>query len=298
MPAKNYAADAQARDGQLLERLRRSRWAPLVAVVERFIEIDGGTQSGLVSLQFFTTVIPLLIIGFAFFSGFAKSASLGDLLTRLLGLHPPLDTRVREAFGDAAALQSLWSLVGIAGFLLAGVPMSITVAAMFARAWRRRQLGTVEKLARGAAWFVLYLGTTFTRERIGYGGQYSLGVHAALLIVALVPQWAFWSLTPVLLVRDGGRGWRLLLLAGCAGVAIDGVILAAGARVMFPVLLEGWSGFGSMGVAMALMTWCGVIATGWVVIACVGAIAWERNAPARTVIQLRTAAPDPSAATS
>ena len=127
------------------------------------------------------------------------------------------------------------------------------------------------------------------------GAQYGSGVHATLLVVALVPQWAFWSLTPALLVRDGGRGGRFLLLAGCAGVAIDGVILAAGARAVFPALLEGWSGFGPMGVAMALMTWCGVIATGWVAIACVGAILWERNAPARTVTELQTALPDPAA---
>jgi hypothetical protein len=35
-----------------------------------------------------------------------------------------------------------------------------------------------------------------------------------------------------------------------------------------------------MGVAMTLMTWCGVIATGWVVIACTSAIIWERIIPA------------------
>jgi hypothetical protein len=46
-----------------------------------------------------------------------------------------------------------------------------------------------------------------------------------------------------------------------------------------------------MGVAMTLMTWCGVVATCWVVIACVGAIVWERNAPAETVVESQTAAP-------
>jgi hypothetical protein len=82
---------------------------------------------------------------------------------------------------------------------------------------------------------------------------------------ALIPVWIFWALTPVLLVRDGGRRWRDLLIAGLAGVVIDGIVLAALIRVGFPILLEGWTGFGPIGVAMTLMAWCGVLAIGWVV---------------------------------
>jgi hypothetical protein len=281
---------------ELLEQSRRK--APLAAVVERFLEIDGATQSGLVSLQLYTTVIPLIIIGFGYLSGFAANASVGDLLIRQFGLLPPLDDRVREAFGPASAFQSRWTFVGVAGFLMMGIPMSIKVAGMFARAWRRQQFGMAEKLARGAIWFALYLGTMTARERIGFGGQHSAGTHVALLVVALIPQWAFWSLTPALLVRDGGRGWRYLLLAGSAGVVIDGIILEFAARAAFPTLLEGWTGFGPMGVAMMLMTWCGVAASAWVIIACLGAILWERSAPARIVVEFQVATPEPVAATS
>jgi hypothetical protein len=74
--------------------------------------------------------------------------------------------------------------------------------------------------------------------------------------------------------------------------------VVAGPSAVFPMLLKGWSGFGPMGVAMTLMTWSGVLATGWVVIPCVGAILWGRNAPAQTVIEFQTATPSPAAATS
>src|SRR5215470_7331809 len=80
--------------------------------------------------------------------------------------------------------------------------------------------------------------------------------------------------------RDAGRGWKYHLLVGFAGVVIDGIVITAVVRVGFPILLQGWTGFGPMGVAMTLMTWRGVIATGWVVIACTSAIIWERIAPA------------------
>jgi uncharacterized BrkB/YihY/UPF0761 family membrane protein len=296
MPRPSHPADSDLLRESRLELLARlHKKGPLNAVVERFFEIDGPTQSGLVSLQLFTTVIPLIIVGFGYFAGFAANASLGDLLIRQFGLLPPLTDRVREAFGPASAFQSRWTFVGVSGFLMMGIPMSITVAGMFARAWRRPQFKMAERLVRGAFWFALFLGTLIARERIGFGGQRDTGTHAVLLVVALIPQWIFWVLTPVLLVQGGGIGWRYLLPAGLAGVLIDGVLLELAARAFFPILLKGWTGFGPMGVAMMLMTWCGVVASTWVLIACLGAILWERSAPAEVVIDLQIAVPSPPA---
>lgn len=281
MRERNYAAEVRTRLEQYYDKLKRSRkTALLAAVIERFFEIDGLTLSGLMSIQLFTTVIPLIIIGFAYFSGFASNASVGDLIIRDLGLHHPLDDRVHEAFGAPSGVQYVWTFLGLGAFLVWGIPMSIKVAGIFAQAWRRQQFGMAEKLGRGAAWFVLYLGIMTAHERIGFAGQHEAGVRAALLVVSLVPVWIFWSLTPLLLVRGGGRGWKYHLLAGFAGVVIDGIVLTAAVRVGFPIMLRGWTGFGPMGVAMTLMAWCGVIATGWVVIACTSAIIWERIAPA------------------
>lgn len=114
-------------------------------------------------------------------------------------------------------------------------------------------------------------------------------MRALLFAAALVPVWVFWSLTPVLLVRDGGRGPRYLALAGLAGAVIDGAAIPLAARLVFPPILKGWDGFGPIGVAMALMMWCGVVGTGWVVTACVGAVLWEHTAPTDTVIDSETA---------
>ena len=98
-------------------------------------------------------------------------------------------------------------------------------------------------------------------------------------MVSLLPVWLFWTLTPVLLVRGGARGKKFLAEAGLAGLVIDGVILALGTRIVFPHLLSGWTIFGPIGVAMAVMTWCGVLGFGWVITACFSAVLWERSAP-------------------
>ena len=154
--------------------------------------------------------------------------------------------------------------------------------------WHREQFGLGQRLLRGATWFVLYLTIIALRGRIALGGDHTGAIRALLFLAALVRVWVFWSLTPVLLVRNGGRGLRYLALAGLAGVVIDGMILPVAARIFFPQVLSGWNGLGPIGVAMALMTWCGLIGIGWVVTACVGAVLWERTAPPETVIESET----------
>lgn len=273
-----------------LQRLDAARRLSLAAAVRaRFGEIDGANQAVLVSVQLFTVVIPLMILGFGYFEGFADNASPGTVWIRELGLVEPAAGQVREAFGDSAGLRSLWSVLGVTAFMVWGIPMAITVAGMFAKAWRREQFGMVQRVLRGAVWFVLYLTMLVLRERIAYGSEHSAPTQVLLIVVALIPVWAFWSLTPVVLVRDGGRGLRYLMLAGLAGVVIDGIVIPLGGRLIFPPVITGWNSFGPIGVAMALFTWCGVIGIGWVVTACVGAVLWERLAPPETVVGAQTA---------
>lgn len=91
--------DARTRLEQRYDKLKRSRTtAPLVAVIQRFVEIDGFTLSGVLSIQLFTTVIPLIIIGFAYFSGFASNASVGDV-----GVPAPTLTRGQFPAAEAGS---------------------------------------------------------------------------------------------------------------------------------------------------------------------------------------------------
>ena len=264
---------------------------PVVAIAARYKEIDGSTLGLMVSVLLFTTVVPLMILGFCYFDGFAENISPGTIWIRELGLAHPRSDQVRGAFGDAAGLESNWTFLGVAGFLVWGVPMAITVAGIFARAWRRAPLPLIPRVLRGSAWFLLYLAMMVCRERIVFGGHHGSAFRVLLFAVAQIPVWIFWSLTPVLLIRDGARGMAYLTMAGLAGVVIDGLTIPLAGRLFFPTLLDGWNGFGPIGVSMALLTWCGVIGTGWILTACVGAILWERRAPAETVIESQTAVP-------
>lgn len=286
-------ADIERRRERLRERYRQlaalREKSPAAAVVTRFNDIDGSDLSLLISLELFTTIIPLMIIGFAYLSGFAPEASPGTIVVENFGISGPLGDQVSQAFGSSAELRSTWSFVGVAGFLVWGIPMSISIAGMYAKAWQREQFNRWSRLARGGTWFLLYLGMLALRQNITFHNN-PHGWRAVLLFAAAqIPVWIFWSLTPLLLVRNGGRGPRFLLLAGLAGVAIDGLIIPLASRLIFPSLLEGFTAFGPIGTAMALLTWCGVIGAGWVITACASATWWERSAPATTVIGAQSA---------
>jgi hypothetical protein len=264
------------------------RLKPVSAIIARFNEIEGGTLGAMVSVQLFTTVIPLMIMGFSYMRGFADNASPGTMITRELGLVRPESDHVRSAFGHSSALRSSWTFFGVAGFLIWGIPMGIMIAGIFAKAWRREQFGLMGRLWRGVVWFALYLTMTGLRDRIAFGGDHHAGMRMVRFAMSLLPVFVFWSLTPALLVRDGGRGRNYLALAGLAGVVIDGIILPLGSRWAFPAVLDGWDELGPIGVAMALLTWCGAVGTGWVVTACVGSVLWERHAPSETVVESQT----------
>jgi hypothetical protein len=274
------------------ERLEQSRrMGPFVALGKRFVEIDGATYAGLLAIELFTTVLPLVIIGYSYFSGFSDNASVGIIFSRQMGLNSSQTEVVRSAFGSSAGLKSTWTVIGVFGFLIWGIPMAITVAGMFAKAWRRPQFDIGPRIFRASAWFLLYLVTLSVRERILGSMHASLPGRLPFFLLSLIPTWLFWSFSPILLVKDGGRGTRFLMLAGLAGVIIDGVILVPAGRIVFPMLLDGWTQFGPIGVSMTIMTWVGVVGVAWVVTACAGAIIWERNAPATTVIGVQTDQP-------
>ncbi len=291
--ADNAHGDAlKAKMAGRYERLEQSRRVgPFVSVGKRFVEIDGDTYAGLLAIELFTTVLPLVIIGYSYLSGFSDNASVGTIFSRQMGLDSGQSEVVRSAFGSSAGLRSTWSLVGVFGFLIWGIPMSITVAGMYAKAWRRPQFDLLPRIVRGSAWFLLYLVTLSARERILSTAHVDWLGRLPFFMLSLIPTWLFWSFSPVLLVKDGGLGKRFLMLAGLVGVIIDGLILVPAGRIVFPMLLDGWTQFGPIGVSMTIMTWVGVMGFAWVVTACAAAIVWERNAPATIVIGAQTDEP-------
>jgi uncharacterized BrkB/YihY/UPF0761 family membrane protein len=261
---------------------RRKLGVPLAAT-RRFFEIEGLDLGGLLALELFTTVIPLILIGFGWASDFSSRLSFGDLLIRQLQLTGSAAKQVRDAFGSGASLRSTWTVLGLASFLVWGIPMSSQVAKTFARAWRRERYPFFHEVWRGAVWFALFLGSQAATVAVSPGRVHGVG-DVLLNLVGLIPQFLLWFATPAILVRNGANAWRQLAWCGLTGVLLDTVLIRLATRLLLPALLQGWVGFGPIGVAMTLMTWCTVAAALWVITACIGAVMWERTAPVAVVV--------------
>ena len=250
----------------------------MVTTGRRFFSIEGLDLGGLIALELFTTVMPLMLIFYAWAKDFDPSAQVGDLFARQMGARGSAIGRVRAEFGAASGLESNWTVVGMAGFLVWGIPMSLTVSRMFAIAWLRPQYSIGQRLWRGTMWFCLYLAAQGFIDMI-----LLVRVPTYLIVVKLLLSLAasvvFWGLSPILLVP--GLQWSRwqFLASGLTGAIINVIVLRIAVRAVFPLLLSGWEGFGGIGVALTMMTWSGVMGVVWVVVACAGAVFTERHSP-------------------
>ena len=261
-----------------------------VGTTKRFFEIEGLDLGGLLALELFTTIIPLILLGYSWASDFNANLSFGDFMIKWMDLRGQSAEQVQGLFGDSADLRSTWTFLGLAGFLFWGIPMSSQVAKTYARAFRRERWPFWTEVWRGSVWFAMlltsYILTLVLQRNLGF-----LGGMRFWNVLAWIPAFVLWSTSPLVLVRNGTNGWRHMAWCGLAGVALDLFGVRITLKVVFPMLLDGWVGFGPIGVAMAMMTTCTVIAALWVITACLGAVLWERNAPADTVIASQSTGP-------
>lgn len=270
------------------DRLAANRRLGLVtASWRRFFEIDGLNLSGLLAIEFFTTVIPILVLGFAYASGFSRHLNLGDSLIDQLGLKGSSADLMRKTFRPSSSLRSSWNFIGLAGFLAWGIPMASMVAHVFAKAWHRQRFNFWREVIRGAVWFTLFLATEALIVKLS-PNHVRGPMDWLLVLLTLVPSTLLWAVTPVILLRNGATGWEHLFICGVIGTVLDVVILRIATRLIFPWLVGNWVSFGPIGVAMAFMTWCSVIGTLWVVTACVTGVVWERRTETEIVVGSQT----------
>jgi uncharacterized BrkB/YihY/UPF0761 family membrane protein len=159
---RQRSSTVQGQVARRREELERSRHLGLLLVAQRrFREIEGGDLSVLIALSLFVAMVPLVLLGFSWLTGFSSSASLASFVIRHYGLHEPVAGIVRDTFASASADRSSSSVLGVASWAVAGFPLAVSVQKTFARAWRVPMLGWMASYLRGGLWFLLYVATQF-----------------------------------------------------------------------------------------------------------------------------------------
>jgi len=250
----------------------------------RFGEIQGGDLAVLMTLSLFVAIVPLVLMIFSWITGFRPSANIATLVIRQYNLYGPEANVVRTTFASANAGRSSATLLGILGLFAAGFPASVAVQKTFSRAWGAPTLTLVQSYLRGGAWFLLYLVVYLGVEAIRFTAGRSVVLTLLAVPVALGLLLLMWMATPHLLLGKNLGGWRGLLPTALAGTIFTVAFRIAGSLIM-PHWLASWAlPFGAVGVTLGFLTWVGLMMTGWVAVACFGAVYWERIAQQEVVL--------------
>ena len=239
-----------------------------VSTGKRFFKINGLDLAGLLTLEFFTTLIPIIILGASGISGFNKRFNIGDAVITRLGLVGESARTVHSAFPSGADLKSFYTFFGLLSFLIWGIPMAIQVGRVFAASYDSSRFSLGSEITRGIIWFNLFLITLVLSNFLPENSSNLL--HIVHFVVKFLAVYLFWIFTPALLVRDGIVGIKFLMTIGLAGAIVDSMILPIIMKTTIPLLLNSWEGFNSIGVAMTVATWCTITSITWVLVACFG----------------------------
>ena len=257
-----------------------------LAARRRFKEIEGTHLALVIGTNAFIAVIPLLIVGYSFIEAFNPNRSIGSVLVGRFHLTGTTADTVRATFGTAKSGKNVALSISLISLLITGLDIAGTVGTAYARAFRMAALVGWRKYLRGWIWLIALLVMTSVSLTVRYWASSRPWWFLLLLApFAFAMTFTFYLVTPRL-VLDLDFGWRSLL----PGAAICAVAAAVLNTVSTFVLASwfGWYGqaYGAFGVALALMSWMGILALFWVWIAAAQGVYWERRADAATVLAM------------
>jgi uncharacterized BrkB/YihY/UPF0761 family membrane protein len=264
--------------GRHRTRLEQHRFLRFpLSTYRRFKEIEGTHLALVIAANAFIAIIPLLIVGYAFIEAFSPDRTIGNVLVGRFHLTGATADTVRATFSTAKAGKTVALSIGLISLLITGLDIAGTVGTAYARSFRVTPLAGWRRYLRGWIWLITLLVMTSIGLTIRYWASTRPWWFLVVLApVALAMTFIFYLVTPRV-VLDLCFDWRDLL----PGAAIC-TVLAAALNTASTLILAHWfawygGAYGAFGVALALMSWVGVLALFWVWIAAAQGVYWERR---------------------
>ena len=264
-----------------LNRLRRRwPWFDLVmAVQDRFNELEGAVVAAGVTLNIFVSLFPALLAATAIVGFIAHGhVDLAGQVIDKLGLSGTAAEMMRETLQSAERSRKAASIIGVVGLLWSGLGVVLAIQRAIDRAWQVKGGGFKDR-GRAVLWlFVVGVALAITLAVTGF-------------IVALLPGWAapipfvvtvavnvavFWFT----FVQLGTQkvGWRPVLPGAiAAGVGLQ-VLTIVGAYVVPHTVANSSALYGSLGTVFAILAWLFVFGRLLVYASILNVILYERLA--------------------
>lgn len=236
--------------------------------VERVIEIEFVDRAIALASLAFTALVPMGVVVSSTVPGVDREGFADSIVDRF-----DLDTQtagiVRGVFSAPDDVRSTVSILGIVLVIASALSFTRAMQRVYERAWRLPVLG-IRATPAGLVW--LFTVLVFTSV---FSGVRSLLIDLSGPILSLVVALAFaavvWLGTPWILLSRRIRGRQLLPTAILTAVSMT--TLSAASLVYMPrSIADSAQTYGTIGVAISLVSW--LVAAGFVLVVCaaVGAV--------------------------
>lgn len=230
------------------------------ACVDRIVTIQFVDRSVALGSLAFTALVPLLVIVGAYMPG---ADGIADTLIDRFELSGSTADLVRQVFAQPESSRETISVIGV--LLLFGSALSFTRALqrLYELAWRLPARGWFGTVA-GLKWLgvIVIWATVFASARtwlLDHTGP------VISLVIALGSGAALWLVTPFILLAGRVEWHRLIPTALLTSIGMTGLSIAS--LVYMPgAISDSADRYGSIGIAIALVSW--LVGIGFVLVCC------------------------------
>jgi membrane protein len=243
------------------------------ASLDRLVEMQFVDRSVALGSLAFTALVPLLVIASAFLPG---TEGLANELIDRFHLRDETAELVRDAFAQPDAVRQSVSWLSLLLLIVAALSFTRGLQRVYEHAWRLEVRGFAGTRA-GLVWIgaIVLWSTLFASAR-----QWLLDATGPVgsLAILLAGNAALWLWSPWILLA-GRVDWRALVPSALL-TAIAMTAIGIGSAVYMPEAIDrSATHYGSIGIAIALVSWLVGIGFALTVCAGVGAVLGEPDEP-------------------
>jgi len=246
--------------------MRLLAWVKRVVApfAERLVELEMFDRAVALASQAFVALIPFMVV-VAALTPYGQRSSFGDSIVRRFGLTGDTAAAVEQLFSQPADVQSTLTAFGLVLLIVSALSFCRALQRTYERAWRLRRLGMRSTLSH-----LLWLGLAAAYATVASTLNTAAGKHLGEvgdLLVAFGLSFFLWLWTPYLLLgrRVERRKLRFTSALTATGTTAFGV---ASVFYMPQSIASASQSFGSIGVAIAIVSW--LIGVGFILVAAAG----------------------------
>jgi membrane protein len=241
--------------------------------LQRLVQLEFVDRSVALASLTFTALIPLGVVVGSAVPGIHRE-DFADSIVERFDLDERTAKLVEQAFSPPAGVQASLSVLGVLLLIVSALSFTRALQRVYETAWRLPRLG-VRATPSGLVWLAGVIAFLSI-----FGGLRSAVVDlsrpVASVIVALACAGAVWMFTPWMLLSRR-VAWRALVPTAALTAVGMTCLSIAGIVYMPRSISSSAASYGTIGVAIAMVSW--FVAAGFVLVGCaaVGAVLGDRD---------------------